>query len=418
MKHEKKLIGPFTQLLTMSNLSIKGPMGDAQLETIDDAGVLFENGRVVEVGAFEQLLAACGSQVQIIEQEPNRVALPGYIDCHTHIAFGGSRADDYALRNSGRSYLEIAESGGGIWRTVNHTRNCSLEALSAAIRERAFALLRQGVTTIEVKSGYGLSLQEELKILRAIQQAGQESPSDLISTCLAAHTLPSDFSGGADLYLKQMANDLLPLVLQERLSHRIDAFVEQSAFSAESARSYLLQAKAMGFDLTLHADQFTTSGSSLAVELQALSADHLEVSGPREIALLANSDTLAVALPGASLGLGCRFAPARSLLDQGAGLAIATDWNPGSAPMGDLMASASILAANEKLSNAELLAGITFRAAKALNLSDRGRIERGMLADFVIYPTNNYQEISYLQGALRPCAVWKEGAEVFKTTGL
>ncbi|MGO1648262.1 MAG: imidazolonepropionase [Sphingobacterium sp.] len=414
MKSDRKLIGPFKQLLSMRNLSARGALRDTELGIVEQAGMLLEANRIAKVGVFETLKAACGSDVQVLEQIPGLVILPGYIDCHTHIAFGGSRAQDYAMRNSGSSYLEIAESGGGIWSTVSHTRACSLEELTQRTLKRASALLEQGVTTVEVKSGYGLNVQEELKILRAIQLANQESASDLIATCLAAHMLPRDFSGGPDRYLKQMTKELFPLLLEERLSHRIDAFVEQSAFSAQEIRPYLVQAKAMGFDLTIHADQFTTSGSSLAVELQALSADHLEASGTAEIEQLAASDTVAVALPAASLGLGCNFTPARALLDHGARLAIATDWNPGSAPMGNLITSASIMAAREKLSNAELLAGITFRAADALGLSDRGKIEQGMLADFVVYQTDSYRDISYLQGGLPPYAVWKDGVEVFK----
>jgi imidazolonepropionase len=169
----------------------------------------------------------------------------------------------------------------------------------------------------------------------------------------------------------------------------------------------------MGFDLTVHADQFSTSGSKLAVELAAVSADHLEASTEDEITLLAGSDVIPVALPAASLGIGCEFTPARRLLDAGASLAIATDWNPGSAPMGKLIESASILATMQKLSNAELFAAITFRAAKALNLDDRGRLMEGKLADFVIYQTDNYQNITYFQGGLQPKAVWKNGIEVF-----
>ena len=186
-------------------------------------------------------------------------------------------------------------------------------------------------------------------MLRAIQRADRECVSDLVPTCLAAHMLPHDFKESAAIYLQQVVDELFPVLKEEKLSSRIDAFVEKGAFSADTIRPYLCQAKDQGFDLTLHADQFTVSGTALAVELQAKSADHLEASGTEEIAYLAASDTVAVALPAASLGLGCAFAPARALLDRGACLAIATDWNPGSAPMGNLMTSASILAAREKL---------------------------------------------------------------------
>lgn len=413
MEKQGILIGPFTQLLPMSGLSLKGALKDSELTIISKAGIWIEGGMVKEVGDFDALQQKLEGQVQVHQLEGNFVALPGYIDCHTHIAFGGNRANDFAMRNAGSSYLEIAEAGGGIWSTVIHTRACSQAELQALTEQRAEQLLLQGITTIEVKSGYGLQLDEELKTLRAIAAADQHCAADLISTCLAAHMLPKDYDGTAEAYLEEMANTLFPQLISENLSTRVDAFVERSAFSAEQAKPYFEKAKALGLDITVHADQFSTSGSKLAVELGAVSADHLEASTEEEILGLAHSDVVAVALPAASLGIGCAFTPARRLLDAGASLAIATDWNPGSAPMGQLINSASILASMEKLTNAELFAGITFRAAQALNLSDRGCLAPGMLADFVIYHTDNYQNISYLQGSLQPAAVWKNGKEVY-----
>jgi len=205
-------------------------------------------------------------------------------------------------------------------------------------------------------------------------------------------------------------------VLQaEKLCHRIDAFVEKSAFTPQEITPYLEKAKQLGFDLTIHADQFSCGGSQVAVALGARSADHLEASGEVEIQALAQSSTVAVALPGASIGLGMAFTPARKLLDQGAILAIASDWNPGSAPMGDLLAQASILATFEKLSTAEVLAGITFRAADALGLTDRGKLTTGQLADFILFPTADYREILYQQGKMKPVGVWKKGENVLST---
>ncbi len=413
MEKQGILIGPFTQLLPMSGLSLKGALKDSELTIISKAGIWIEGGMVKEVGDFDALQQKLEGQVQVHLLKGDYVALPGYIDCHTHIAFGGNRANDFAMRNAGSSYLEIAEAGGGIWSTVKHTRACSQAELQALTEQRAAQLLQQGITTIEVKSGYGLQLDEELKTLRAIAAADQHCAADLISTCLAAHMLPKDYDGTAEAYLEEMANTLFPQLISENLSTRVDAFVERSAFSAEQAKPYFEKAKALGLDITVHADQFSTSGSKLAVELGAVSADHLEASTEEEILGLAQSDVVAVALPAASLGIGCAFTPARRLLDAGASLAIATDWNPGSAPMGQLINSASILASMEKLTNAELFAAITFRAAQALNLSDRGCLAPGMLADFVIYHTDNYQNISYLQGSLQPAAVWKNGKEVY-----
>ncbi|PRD54727.1 imidazolonepropionase [Sphingobacterium gobiense] len=409
----KKLLGPFTQLLPLANLSLHGPLADHTLEIIENGGIVIEYDRIIDIGPYAALREKHGSTVTFVEIDTPAVCMPSYIDCHTHIAFDGNRANDYALRNAGATYLEIAEAGGGIWSTVQHTRNASMEALIARIIERVDALIKQGITTIEVKSGYGLSIEQELKTLRAIQQAQKQVPVDLVPTCLAAHMKPRDFAGDASTYLEKMAAELFPILRRENLTNRIDAFVEKSAFSAIEIRPYFRNAKERGFDITVHADQFTTSGSVIAVEFGAVSADHLEASTEKEIQILAKSDTVAVALPGASLGLGCAYTPARRLLDQGAILAIATDWNPGSAPMGQLMVQASILATAEKLSNAEVFAALTSRAAKALNLTDRGQLQRGQLADFNIYTTDNYQNITYKQGTLLPQQVWKSGALIY-----
>ncbi|SKB92907.1 imidazolonepropionase [Sphingobacterium nematocida] len=406
------LIGPFRQLLTMRDLPLKGALKDSQLEVIEQGGIWIEDGKVKAVGDFETLRGQVGESVKLQLVTEDKVCLPAFIDCHTHIAFGGNRANDFAMRNAGSSYLEIAQAGGGIWSTVKHTREATQEELKEMTKDRAESLLGQGITTVEVKSGYGLNRDEELKTLRAIKQANAEVATDLVSTCLAAHMKPKDFEGTGKEYLELMSSTLFPVLCEEKLTERIDAFIEQTAFSAEDIENYFETAREMGFMITVHADQFSTSGSAVAVAFEAVSADHLEASTDTEIQLLADSDVVAVALPAASLGIGCAFTPARRLLDAGASLAIATDWNPGSAPMGQLMASATILATMEKLSNAEVLAAITFRAAHALRLSDRGRLMTGQLADFVIYDTDNYQNITYLQGALQPAAVWKNGVEV------
>jgi len=412
-----KLIGPFSQLVTMRNLELRGPIADEKLEVLSHAGIIVDDSLIFDFGDFDFLRKKYPDCVaDLIEQEA--VALPGFIDAHTHICFAGDRSNDYALRSSGKSYLEIAQSGGGIWSTVQKTREASLEELAKLTATRAARHLADGITTIEVKSGYGLSVAEEIKMLRAINLAGQPSKqnaqADLIPTCLAAHMKPKDFSGSAAEYLQQISQELFPILLAEKLANRVDIFVEQSAFSAAEAREYLTQARAMNFDITIHADQFSTSGSSLAVEFNAVSADHLEVSSDAEIAALALSNTVAVALPGSSYGLGIyHMTPARKLLDAGAILAIASDWNPGSAPMGDLLTQAAMFGIYEKLSAAEDFAALTFRAAKALKLSDRGIIEKGKIADFQLYPLDNYKKILYNQGKIKPFAVYKNG-EKFK----
>lgn len=409
------LIGPFRQLLTMDELPDKGALQDEQLPLVLNAGILTEGEQIYEVGSYDDLLKkAKALNAAIIEIKEEVVALPGLIDAHTHICFAGSRAADYALRNAGKSYLEIAAAGGGIWDTVQHTRNASIDELTTLTRQRANRHLSEGITTIEVKSGYGLSAAAELKILSAINNANAQTPADLIPTCLAAHMLPKDVKSTHKEYLQEIAQQLFPILKKEKLTNRIDAFIEEGAFSAKQIEPYFTTAKECGFEVTVHADQFHPSGSEVAVKFNAVSADHLEGSSDKEIQALAQSSVIAIALPGASVGLGMAFAPARRLLNAGAGLAIASDWNPGSAPMGDLLMQAAVLGAFEKLTNAEVLAAITFRAALALRCNDRGKIRKGMIADFILFPTNTYQEILYRQGRLKPAQVWKRGELISK----
>jgi imidazolonepropionase len=403
-----ELIGPISQLVTLQDLPLKGPISDSALPVISNAGIAIENSTIVAVDNWDSLVARYPT-ASITALEGAYVAVPGYIDCHTHICFGGNRARDFALRNAGVSYLEIAQSGGGIWDTVTQTRKCTEQELTQIVIKNANKHLQSGVTTIEVKSGYGLSIEEEIKMLRAIYKGNNETAADLVATCLAAHLKPKDFNGSNEAYLNYLVTNLFPVLRSENLTNRIDAFVESSAFSVDEIAPYLQAAKALNFDITIHADQFTTGGSQVAVQFGALSADHLEASGDKEIEALAQSNTIAVALPGASVGLGCSFAPARKILNKGGALAIASDWNPGSAPMGDLVCQASILATFEKITTAEVFAGITFRAAAALNLFDRGRLVAGNKADFILYPTTDYRDILYYQGSLRPSKIWKSG---------
>lgn len=414
MRKPIRIVGPFKQVIPLKEMNLKGSLADENLEIIADGGVALLDGKIMAADRFESLIKQYPN-AQIEENTADEylsVLIPGFVDAHTHICFAGNRARDYALRVAGKSYLEIAKAGGGIWDSVTQTRAANLGDLAAWTALRANRLLNNGVTTIEVKSGYGLDLDSELNMLRAIQEAQSLTSAELISTCLAGHMKPRDFEGTDREYLELMIQELWPAVLQEGLSKRIDIFVEESAFGVEDARFYLEQARNLGFDITVHADQFSTGGSALAVAVGARSADHLEASSEEEIRILAGSDTVAVALPGASLGLGMAFTPARKLLDAGACLAIASDWNPGSAPMGDLLTQAAILGAYEKLSLSETLAGLTYRAAAALGLQDRGTLASGQLADMQAYPTGDYRDIFYNQGTLKPHRIWKTGQQI------
>lgn len=403
-----QLIGPFAQVITMAGLPLKGAIKEQALEIIGSGGVVVSGTKIMNVGVYSELKALYPNIDKTIIETP-QVLLPGFVDAHTHICFAGSREMDYAMRLEGKTYLEIAEAGGGIMETVTATRKASQQELTNSVHERLDLMLRSGVTTTEIKTGYGLSIGAELKLLDVIQQVAVTAVLDIIPTCLAAHIKPADFKGDEQAYLALIATKLFPEMLKERSCKRVDIFVEKSAFSVADARRYLSTAKQQGFDLTVHADQFSTGGGQLAVALGAISADHLEASGPLDIAALARSETVATVLPGASIGLGMDFAPARKLLDAGACLAIASDWNPGSAPMGNLPVAACILSAYERLSMCETLAGISFRAAHALGLKDRGRLQKGFLADMQAYAFADYREICYHQGQTRPVTVWKKG---------
>ncbi|MBW8683939.1 imidazolonepropionase [Chitinophaga rhizophila] len=407
-----ELIGPFSQILPLTDLPLKGPLQDEQLTIIEHGGVVTDNGKIIATGTFKEL------QHQFPDCDVTRITvpavlLPGFIDCHTHICFDGSRNRDYAMRIAGKSYLEIARAGGGIWDSVTKTRAADPEVLMTNTVLRANRHLREGVTTIEVKSGYGLDMDGELNMLQAIRAAASHTKATLVPTCLAAHMRPKDFEGDDTAYLAWILKSLLPVLQSEQLTQRVDIFIEETAFSPEAARHFLQQAAEMGFAATVHADQFSTGGAAVAVAAGALSADHLEASDDAAISLLAAADIVAVVLPGASLGLGMQYAPARKLLDAGAAVAIASDWNPGSAPMGDLLLQAAVLSAAQKLSAAEVFAGLTSRAAKALALENVGQLTAGYLADMQAYPCADYRDILYYQGKMKPVKVWKEGGPVF-----
>ena len=410
-----KLIGPFKQIVTLNNLPLRGKIFDEQLEIIENGGILINSeNKIEEIGNYEVI---ANKTKQSLSNSPtlqfsNSVVLPAFIDCHTHICFGGNRANDFAMRNAGKTYLEIAEKGGGIWSSVQHTRNASESELLEKLLERINRLISLGITTIEIKSGYGLNVESELKMLRVMKKAQEKTEATLVPTCLSAHLKPKDFEGTSSAYLQYILTEILPKVKQENLSKRVDIFIEKSAFQPEESRKFLEKAKEMGFEITVHADQFTAGSSRIAVEVGAVSADHLEATIDEDIEFLAKSETVAVALPGASLGLGEPFTPARKILDKNGILAIASDWNPGSAPMGNLITQASILATFQKLSTAEVLAGITFRAVKALNLTDRGILKKGMKADFVVFETDNFQNILYNQGSLVASEVYIDGEKI------
>ena len=421
------LIGPFKQILTMDRLPDSGSLRDDTLEIISNGGVLIEGQKIIRVLSgmefrSDSIIASHSSNIKVDEVREDAVLMPGFIDAHTHICYSGTRAGDYARRLSGETYLGIAKQGGGILSTVTKTRAASQQELEQSLMERARTHLLRGVTTCEVKSGYGLEIDAELKMLRAIRALNQkrsltnESLSslilpDLVPTCLAAHLKPEEFQDHEE-YLDYILHELLPSVKSENLSKRVDIFIEEGAFNPEISLKFLKQAKAIGFSITIHADQFSKGGSEVASKVGAISADHLEASEDREFEMLKMANVIANVLPGASTGLGLPFAPVRKMLNAGLTVTISSDWNPGSAPMGDLLTLASILGTDKKLTMAETLSALTNRSAKALELNDRGLIKQGYLADMIAFPCKDYREILYHQGTLKPHRVWKQGEGV------
>ena len=412
-----RLIGPFSQIITFENAQLNGPIPYQSDSLISEhSWILFAGNTIEALGSKADLLDMVSnkSDLTIDEIEGNAVAIPGIIDSHTHICFGGSRYKDYAARNAGVPYLEIAKQGGGIKSSVKSTRESSEVELMQGILRRTQEMALRGVTTAEVKSGYGLSVEAEIKMLKSIQEANCRTELDLIPTCLAAHTIPKMDGLDESTYLELIKNEILPQVKSQNLSNRVDIFIEKESFTKDLSTAYLLHAKELGFDITVHADQFSVGGSEVAANVGAVSADHLENSTEREIAKLVKANVVCTALPGASIGLGEPFTPARKILDEGGILSIASDWNPGSAPQGHLVMQASVLGTFQKLTNEELLAGITFRAAAALNLEDRGKLSKGLLADMTVFPVGDFNEIFYYQGMVAPSYVYKNGKELYK----
>lgn len=388
----------------MANLPERGAIDDNSLHIIDDGGVIIEGEKISDIGSFSELNKNISNVKEI---EFPSILLPGFIDSHTHVCHYGSRSDEYSKRNSGVSYQQILEEGGGIHNTMNSTSNSTDDQLKHDTLRRLKRHFLDGVLTCEVKSGYAPNLDDEIRMLQIINEIDNKNEIDLIPTCLAAHVTPKSFESSKS-YLDSILNDLLPKIKEDNLSNRVDIFIEENAFSVSEASTFLDKVK-NNFSITAHANQFTSGGVKVGVDNGAVSVDHLEVITDKEINYLSKSETTGVVLPGCSLGLGIPFAPARKLLDNNCKVSIASDWNPGSAPMGDLLIQAALLGSLEKLSNAEVLAGITCRSANALSLEDRGSLEKGKIADMIGFETNNFKDILYNQGKLKPSFICKRG---------
>ena len=375
-------------------------LGNVEVHT-GDMWIAAYAGEIVAVGHGHEIRDLLDlDDGAVIIDAPGLVAVPGLIDCHTHACFAGDRVDEFDQRSRGASYEEIHASGGGILSTVRATRAASQADLVTITRRHLAAMLEHGSTTIEVKSGYGLDVDTETAMLRAIQEASYDSAAHIMATYLGAHAVPED-AESADAYLKVCIDEMFAEVAEWGLSDCADIFVERGAYDTEQARTYLEAAREHGLALRLHGDQFAEIGAlDLAIELGARSIDHLEATGPEGVAKLAASDVVGVALPVAALTLGRPMPPARALADAGGIVALATDFNPGSSPCDSLPAVMHLACTQCHLSPAEALSAVTVNAAHVLGIGERaGRLRVGQRADIVLLDVPDWRYLAYRLGS-------------------
>lgn len=310
-----------------------------------------------------------------------KTIFPSFIECHTHLVFAGSRADEFEMRNQGLSYIEIAQRGGGILSTVTQTRQASVQQLIKISQARVNEYLRQGVSTVEIKSGYGLDFETEMKMLKVAK--GLKGPQ-VITTFLGAHAKPKEYQSYSD-YLNYILDQVLPYLKSNKLTRRVDIFIEKGFFDVQDSKEYLQKFKDQGFDVTIHANQLTnTQATDLAVELGAKSADHVICLSEKTIRKLAHSKTVAVLLPTADLYMKCDYPPARKIIDQGGTVALATDFNPGSCPSQDIMLVGLLARLKMGMKLSEVFQAYTLNAAKALGIEQQeGSLEVGKKANFI-----------------------------------
>jgi imidazolonepropionase len=382
-------------------------------EMIVDGTVLIRDGRIDWVGPTKDQ-PSIPADAEIIDAA-GKTVLPGFIDSHTHLVFAGSREDEFEQRLQGKSYQEIAAQGGGINATVQRVRQASKEELKELTRRRLNRLLRFGVTTVEIKSGYGLSPAEELKCLEVIAELNAEGPMELAATFLGAHAVPPEFRHDRDGYIRLITEEMLPEIARCRLAEFCDVFCERDVFTLEEAEHILTRAGELGFQLKLHADELTPlGGAELAARLGAVSADHLLCITEAGIEALARSNTVATLLPGTAFFLGLPYARARRMIDRGLAVALASDCNPGTCPSENLPLAGAMACTQMKMLPAEVIAALTVNAAAALSRADRlGSIEVGKQADLIVCDVPDYRQLFYHFGVNHVWRVIKRGRVVY-----
>jgi imidazolonepropionase len=369
----------------------------SELAIIRDGGMLIRDGKIDIVGPSTEIEKKADG-AEIIDAD-GKIVLPGFVDAHTHLVFAGNRLGDFERRARGDTYEQIAKAGGGIWSTVKKTRAASESDLLVQAKKHADWFLRCGTTTVESKSGYGLTLEDELKILRVMRRLNQETPLEIVPTFLGAHAIPPKMQ--ADEYVDLIVNEMLPRVVSDSLAEFCDVFCERGYFDIEQSRSILSAAKKLGLKLRVHADQLSNSDAAkLSAELKATTADHLEKTDEQGIAALKSGGVQPVLLPGSVYALGSTCYPrAREMIEAGLAVVIATDFNPGSSPTPSMPMILSLACTQMKMSPAEAISASTINPAHSLGRGDPiGSLEPGKLANFAIFDCEDYRELAYWFG--------------------
>jgi imidazolonepropionase len=410
------LIHSASQLLTLSGPPQRG-LDLGNLGIIPDGAVLVRGEEIVAIGNSAEMRAIYPDEPDL--DASGRVVMPGFVDPHTHMVWAGDRAAEFEMRLQGKSYLEIMESGGGILSTVRHTRQASLQTLLDETRLRLMTMFNHGTTTAEAKSGYGLRLATELRLLQALLALDGEGPLELAFTFLGAHAVPQEYQGRTLEYVNLVCFTMLPLLKEWWPAHApeqplpfVDVFCETGAFDLAQSRHILETARNLGFPLKIHADEFDNlGGAALAAELGAASADHLVATSPRDIQILAKSDTVAVALPCTPFGLAeSTYTPARQILEAGGLLAIASDLNPGTAWCGNMQFTIALACRYMRLTPAQAIAAATINAAAAIDKSKRiGSLAPGKQADLLVLNVPDYRHLGYRFGSNLVHDVIKKG---------
>lgn len=404
-----------SQLVTLGGPKrprVGAELGD--LAIIQDGGLLVRNGTIVATGSSDVIERQISDDAEVVDAT-GRVVLPGFVDAHAHPVFGGNRVDEFEMRARGATYEEIAASGGGIRSTVRKTRAATEEQLLTQAIKHAAWFIRGGTTTVEAKSGYGLSVDDEIKILRVVRRLNQETPVEFVPTFLGAHAIPEDFQSAPSGYVDLVIDEMLPRVADERLAEFCDVFCERGYFDADASRRVLRAAKGRSLGIRMHADQLTNGGGAgLAAELGAVTADHLEQTEAPGITAMKQAGVQPVLLPGSVYSLGkTRYPRAREMIEAGLAVVIATDFNPGSSPTSSMQMVLSLAATQMKMTPAEGVTAATINAAYSLKRGDRiGSLEAGKVANFALYDCEDYRELAYYFGVPQTHSVYVRGERI------